>query len=289
MSSRVVMRKTAILLIGTTLLTTGCQQTVPLRLSAETEEPDRRPPQAHHRPGERKEAPYVNNDWLDDDGELEANLAGVGLALTASAIGTLLSPVAAASTHTFRWMSGDRAGPADRLLEDRASPDNRREGMNKLIDFGFLSNELFRKRCRQIAQSDTDFTVRAAAIRTGNRARDRRATNVFIKGLDDKSEWVRLESAKALANVPDVNAADGLVKLLSNKDETKDVRVAAADALKHYRTLPVARALTSALNEKAFVIAWQARRSLRYLTEKDFGYDEGAWLTYFTGPQTPLE
>jgi len=42
------------------------------------------------------------------------------------------------------------------------------------------------------------------------------------------------------------------------------------------------------LSDKTFAVAWQARRSLRYLTGRDFGYDGGAWLTYFAGPDKPL-
>ena len=159
------------------------------------------------------------------------------------------------------------------MLEDRNSADNRREGMNKLAGFGFLTSANFRKRCRQIARDDSDYTVRATAIRTANRARDEQATQVFIDGLSDSNEWIRLESAKALVNIPDVKAAEGLVRLLNNHEESRDIRVAAADALKHYRTLTSARALTGALDEKSFVIAWQARRSLRYLTDRDYGYD----------------
>jgi HEAT repeat protein len=99
----------------------------------------------------------------------------------------------------------------------------------------------------------------------------------------DPSDWIRLESAKALANVPDVNAAEPLVNMLNNAAENRDTRVAATDALKHYRTLSVARALCAALTDKNFVIAWQARKSLKYLTDRDYAYDAGAWLAYFTG------
>ena len=99
---------------------------------------------------------------------------------------------------------------------------------------------------------------------------------------------MRLEAAKALANLPDPAAADPLVKLVSNADEDRDVRVAAAQALNHYKKLEVARALTSRLNERDFSVAWQARRSLRRLTGKDFRYNEAAWLEYIAGPEKPF-
>jgi hypothetical protein len=38
------------------------------------------------------------------------------------------------------------------------------------------------------------------------------------------------------------------------------------------------------VNDRDFSVAWQARRSLVYMTNKDFRYDEGGWLGYFSGP-----
>jgi hypothetical protein len=261
--------------MGLALLSTGCQQGGPLRLSVM---PDT---STGPRFTEVKETPYVNPVWLDVDetpGALDSALSTTG-----SAFGVVFSPVVIVSDATVRFFTNDHPSTADKLLEDRSSADNRREGMNKLADFGFLDNQIFVKRCREIAARDVDYTVRATAIRTANRARDVKATPLFIKALTDPNEWVRLEAAKALVNIPDVNAAGPLVELLNNPAESRDVRVAAADALKHYRTLPVVRALSAVLSERNFVIAWQARRSLQYLTGRDFGYDVAAWLAYFSG------
>jgi HEAT repeat protein len=139
-----------------------------------------------------------------------------------------------------------------------------------------------------MAGLDEDSTVRAAAVRACNRSRDDKATLVFIKGLADSSEWVRLEAAKGLANLPDPRAAVPLAAVANNGEENRDVRIAAADALKYYRTLAVARVLSSLLADRDFSICWQARRSLVYLTHRDLGYDQGAWLEYFAGPEKPL-
>jgi HEAT repeat protein len=114
------------------------------------------------------------------------------------------------------------------------------------------------------------------------------ATAIFVAGLGDQNEWVRLESAKALANLPDVRAADTLRGIAENRLENRDLRIAAADALKHYRTLPTARVLSSVLDDPKFGVSWQARRSLRYLTDRDYGYDKSAWLTYLIAPESQL-
>jgi hypothetical protein len=71
-------------------------------------------------------------------------------------------------------------------------------------------------------------------------------------------------------------------------DEGKDVRIACADALRHYRTLDVARSLVTYLNERDFGVAWQSRQSLRQLTGRDLAYDQSAWLKYLTGPEKPF-
>lgn len=229
--------------------------------------------------------------WMDDDQEADSivALAAAGAFFTTVEVVTTFGDDFSRVFHRF---SGDNASKAVRMLEDPTSADNRRIGMNDLVEFGFLKHETpiekrtaetFEKRCRQIAQFDTDFTVRAIAIRTENRARDARATAIFIQQLNDKNELVRLEAAKALANIPDVNAAPTLITVMTDRDESRDVRVAAADALKHYRTLPAERALCSALHDRSFAVAWQARRSLEHMTLRDFQYDEAAWLGYFAG------
>jgi HEAT repeat protein len=130
--------------------------------------------------------------------------------------------------------------------------------------------------------------VRATAIRALNRSRDAGATDIFVSSLDDQNDLIRLEAAKALANIPDERAVPSLVKIATNPNENRDLRIAAIDALKHYRTLQIARTLIGVVTERDFAVAWQARRSLKKMTGKDLYYDESAWLQYITGPAKPL-
>ena len=135
---------------------------------------------------------------------------------------------------------------------------------------------------------DDDYLVRAVAVRALNRSRDASATPTFIQALNDRSELVRLEAAKALNNLPDPNAGPPLVALVSSPTETMDVRIAAAEALRHYKRIEVARALVAALDDRDFAVAWQARRSLYRMMRTDLGYDQANWLAYITGPSKPL-
>jgi len=169
-----------------------------------------------------------------------------------------------------------------RQMEDPDFPDERREGITKLVSRDFAKRPPYTTRYAQIAQLDQDYTVRAAAIRALNRSRDASATPTFIRALGDKSDLVRLEAAKALSNIPDPAAIKELLRVLQNPAENKDVRIAAADALRHYHDTTVARTLAGTLGAREFGIAWQARRSLRTITHEDFHYDETAWLQYLT-------
>jgi hypothetical protein len=173
-----------------------------------------------------------------------------------------------------------------------------------------------------------DYTVWSAAVRALNRARDHSATPIFIRLLDyplgrpqptrlETEDWmhrsaderelaqrnqevegayryqtgtqslVRLEAAKALANIPDEKAINTITDHLLH-DQSKDVRIACADALRNYHTLETARVLVNALTDPDFSVAWQARVSLIVMTGQDFRYDHDQWLNYFGHSRSPF-
>ena len=183
---------------------------------------------------------------------------------------------------------GDRPSRAVRLMEDGRSADARRQGINDLLRWDFAQGGPYVRRYRQIAKNDPDPLVRSVALRALNRARDPDARPLFIEALSDPSDLVRLEGAKALVNLPDPAAIEPLIRLVANPEEDRDIRIAAAEALKHYKKIEVARALIPRLNERDFGVSWQARRSLRRMTGRDFLYDEAAWLEYAAGPDNPF-
>ena len=167
-------------------------------------------------------------------------------------------------------------------VEDSKLPDRRRVGINKLVSRDFGKAPPYTTRYGQIAQFDSDPSVRATAIRALNRSRDGSATGKFIDALADESPSVRLEAAKALSNVPNEASIPALLKLFNNANEGIDVRIAAADALRQYRSLEIARALVNVLSDRDFGLAWQARQSLRTITGDDKRYDQSAWLRLLT-------
>jgi hypothetical protein len=237
---------------------------------------------------EEGNVPVSRRPGIDDDREAAASHPVLDtVLLPVKATGVLVAKLVDLPVRGIQYASGDTPGHAARMIQDTNSPDNRREGISKLVEYDFAKRPPSTTLYKQIAEADSDPMVRAVALRASNRARDRSATPLFIKGLSDQTDLVRLEAAKGLANLPDANAADPLTKVAMT-DDNRDVRVAATDALKYYKSLQVARTLTSLLVDHDFSVAWQARRSLDYLTGKDFGYDQGKWLGYFSGPATPF-
>lgn len=198
------------------------------------------------------------------------------------------APRSGAIKNTWNAMWGHTAVKSVKKMEDPNSPDNRRQGIYELVATDFGQSETYCKRYRQIAQDDPDFTVRAAAVRACNWARDKNAVPIFIAALNDKSDMVRWEAAKGLGNIPGPDAVAPLIRTMNNADEMKNVKIAAADALRHYKDLNVARTLVATFGGKDFSIAWQARQSLRSMTGTDLQYSERAWLEYLTSDKRPL-
>lgn len=192
------------------------------------------------------------------------------------------------SQNLVDYFTGDTALNAAKNMESKYFADERREGIIRLANRKYGRQEPYTTRYAQIAQLDSDYLVRATAVRSLNRARDTKQSGLYIGALSDKHELVRLEACKALSNMPDVNAVPKLLVILNDGAENRDVRIAAADALRHYPQIDVARSLVNVLGEREFGIAWQARNSLHTLTGKEYTYDEAAWLQYLTSSEKPF-
>jgi hypothetical protein len=175
---------------------------------------------------------------------------------------------------------------ARKLFE--ANPDHRRAGIIYVSDRTPGRHDPYLKQYDIMARADPEPSVRAMAIRALNRSRDKRAVNIFLTALEEKTDVVRLEGAKGLANIPDPSAVIPLIRHLDSADENVDVRIACADALRQYRTAEVAQALVRALRDRNLGLAWQARKSLQLMTGKDFRYDTAAWLTHLSGAKQPF-
>ncbi len=206
---------------------------------------------------------------------------------SASIGGTMKEVFIEKPTKFYKFITGNTP-KADAIDMETGSADQRRSGINDLVDNDFGKQAPYTTRYSQIAQLDNDPSVRAAAIRALNRSRDGVGIKAFIEGLSDENVGVRLESAKALANIPSFEAVPALMKVVSNTGESSDVKIAAIDALRHYKSMEVAQLLTAQLGHKDFSLAWQARQSLRFMTGSDYRYDATAWNSYLNSDAKPL-
>lgn len=184
-------------------------------------------------------------------------------------------------------MTGKTPFNAAKALFDPANPEGRRRAVVYLANRVYGRAEPYTNYYENMARTDDEPLVRSAALRALNRARDERMTDLFASSLDAREAAVRLEAAKALANVPDAEAVPKLIRRMQDPEENLDVRIAAADALRNYRTAEVAQALVAMLRGQ-FSVAWQARQSLKLMTGQDFRYDRTAWLDYLSGAQRPF-
>src|SRR5438067_44902 len=80
-----------------------------------------------------------------------------------------------APRHALDLMTGKTPLADVRKMEDKDNPDARRQGIYALASKSWGQVEPYTRRYRQIAQTDPDAGVRAAAIRALNASRDRAA------------------------------------------------------------------------------------------------------------------
>lgn len=200
-------------------------------------------------------------------------------------------------TRIYNYITGDTPFQAAKNLLDPTYPDRRRQAIMWFSKRQYGRQDPYVTYYAEMAKTDNDWSVRAMAIRALNRVRSRQHTDIYLNALADKNATVRLEAAKALANMPEPKAVDELMNRLDyQKEESVDVRIAAADALRHYRTSQVAHALVRALGpgtnrlegERQLGVSYQARRSLKLMTGQDFRYDVPKWLDYLATSPKPF-
>lgn len=172
---------------------------------------------------------------------------------------------------------------AKHLKPGTGDADMRRTALNRIAIHSRGNKLPYTDVYRATALQDPDAPVRAAAVRAINHVRDADSTAALVVALGDSDPMVRQEAAKALANLPTPTAEVPLRAIVQKGEEDLDTRIAAIDALRHYRSLETQRLLVSQLNSTNFALAWQARRSLYLQTGNDLRYNESAWLSYLAG------
>lgn len=200
-----------------------------------------------------------------------------GLAVVgAGAVGqfgmALSNTAALLSGRTPRYLEYART-----LANPEAPPDALREAILGLAGYEYGRNKPYTDAYAQFARKSPHALVRASAVRALNIARNTESTPLFVEALADTEPRVRLEAAKALANIPSDEAIVPLIARTADTQENLDVRIAATDALRHHQSSEARRALVRLMEADDFSLAWQARRSLITSTGEDHGFDLNAW------------
>lgn len=174
---------------------------------------------------------------------------------------------------------------------DADDADQRREGIVRLSSRKWGLKEPYLKYYAMVLNTDADSLVRCAAVSALGRAGDRKYLRDIIAAMSDKSFAVRWDAAVALDNVTGEAAVEPLRRAAIHDDST-DVRMCSARALRHYNRPEVIRTLVGCLSDPAFGVRHQARASLVQITGRDMGAEPRSWAGAADGklpPPPPIE
>jgi HEAT repeat protein len=102
--------------------------------------------------------------------------------------------------------------------------------------------------------------------------------DAFNNALQDKDSQVRIAACRLVGKSGSTEQTKALDNLLIS-DPDLDVRLAAADALRHIPTRESALALLSGVQDSDVAVRHRCRESLKHITGKDFGSNADEWRT----------
>ncbi len=182
------------------------------------------------------------------------------------------------------------AGPSPSELVawafDPNDPDRRRLGVVGLSSKRWGLKEPYLKGYAALLKTDKNPLVRAAAARALGKAKDPNYAPNVTRALQDTNANVRQDVATALDSVYD-DASAGPLRSRAVSDVDQDVRAKSCRALRHHRTIAVARTLADCLSDKAFSVRHQAHTSLTEIVGEDLGYDAENWASVIVGTALP--
>ncbi|MBN1943168.1 MAG: HEAT repeat domain-containing protein [Phycisphaerae bacterium] len=183
-----------------------------------------------------------------------------------------------------RLFGGDPKKSPKQLAADafnEKDPDIRRSGIEGLSMKPWALREPYLKYFSRLTDPrlEPDVTVRAVSVRTLGRAHATKYQEEVNRALDDPSPVVRFDAATVLDEMPSQDVISRLRSLAIDKDETVDVRAAAARALRHYRTDEVYKTLLRVLDDDDYSLRDAAHKSLVYMTGQDHGDNPENWAS----------
>ncbi len=174
-----------------------------------------------------------------------------------------------------------------RRLFNATNPDARRAAI------AYFSRQPYGHRAPYMAAyrlltTDPNPLVRGQALLALGTSRQPSVAPYLIKGLHDKTEFVRRDAAVALEHVQAPAAVPTLLHLLAT-DPSSQVRATCALALHRYDQRRVVRGLINALDDHSIAVARFAWDSLRRLTGQNYPLYAAPWLRWFRAQPRPSD
>ena len=177
---------------------------------------------------------------------------------------------------------------AGKMMVDPHDPDNRRRGTVLIANSPFGAHRAYVAFYRDRARYERDPLVKAASITALSRFGEPDDAVIIAANLTHDQFQVRWAAAKALQRIHDPEVVPDLLRVLRNRPEQPDIRVAAAVALGQYAQDRVFHGLVGALDERELAINDAARDSLVTLTGEDFDLEATAWLLWYSSVDKPF-
>jgi hypothetical protein len=157
--------------------------------------------------------------------------------------------------------------------------DTRRIAIEKLSKTYWINEEKNRELVAQMTNPSVEKSpiVRAAAVRTLAKVNDPKFFPNIAAALKDESPTVRFDAADAFELII-YQPAEGDLQRLALDDENEDVRTAACQALKNYRSDDTYRTLLRCLEDESFTVREASHESLVAMTGVDNGRDPTKWV-----------
>lgn len=163
---------------------------------------------------------------------------------------------------------------------DPHDPDKRARGMLILANKPFGGEPVYLQMYRA-GLTDSDPGVRAVAIRALALHGLPEDVPRIIEHFDSEDRLLRWECARALQRLHNPVAIGPLIShTLDEKEPEANIRAAACTALGQYAETRVVDALIQALDDRDLHVNLAAKKSLRTLTGRNFGYDTSEWVAW---------
>jgi len=232
------------------------------------------------------------------------NRAGAGAMLALLVLAMVWPP--GCSEHDKRRWRYQSAGTNLQLALESEDADVRRDAVVRICESRYVASEDAFHVLDAVARTDPITQIRCIAIRGLSAYEDPRPVATILTILQATSECdnalpadedVRWEAVRALVAVEGSGGLDGpqreiarevCIKLVES-DPARNVRIAAASALRGFRHRAVFQPLIRALRDEDFAIADTAEHSLIALTGVTHDYDADAWEQWVARAQNPFE